>query len=158
MRLQGKAHSASVWSACRQALLFIFFYAWFTHTYASPPPKHLSFKPILPEQISTIGDVQAIAQDQLGFMWFGGRSGLVKFDGYALTHYRTGEDGRQSGLESKYINDIFLSRSGDIWVATHSGLHRYNPNLDILEDMSTSLRNTEAVSYTHLTLPTTPYV
>lgn len=150
MRLQGKAHSASVWSACRRVFLFIFFYVWFTHAYASPPPKHLSFKPVLPEQISTIGDVQAIAQDQLGFMWFGGRSGLVKYDGYALTHYKTGENGRQSGLESKYINDIFLSRSGDIWVATHSGLHRYNPNLDILEDMSASLRNTEAEQFNHV--------
>ena len=64
--------------------------------------------------------VGAIHQDKKGYLWFGTREGLSRFDGYRFFNYGTGD-----GLENPIINAIAEDRQGRLWVATNgSGVAR----------------------------------
>ena len=65
------------------------------------------------------------------------------------------------GLPHNSIRDIAQTPDGFLWFATWEGLVRYDGLEFTVFDRSTSqpaLPDNGAVSYTHLTLPTTPYV
>lgn len=72
-----------------------------------------------------IGAVGSIAQDKLGFMWFGGENGLVRYNGRAFTLYQYKENDPTS-IAANEINDLIVDKKGVLWVATHKGLSRYN--------------------------------
>ena len=71
--------------------------------------------------------VMAIAQDKLGYMWFGTVDGLNKFDGYDFTVYEN------NPLDPKTISDdwilsLLVGRDGVLWIGTLQGeLNRFNP-------------------------------
>ena len=64
--------------------------------------------------------VLAIAQDPLGFMWFGTEDGLNRFDGYVFKHVRQAE-GSSGALSDDFIADVQIDRAGRLWVATDGG-------------------------------------
>ncbi|MEX2470856.1 MAG: two-component regulator propeller domain-containing protein [Gemmatimonadota bacterium] len=69
--------------------------------------------------------VTAVAQDSLGFMWFGTQDGLNRFDGYDFRVFRN-VPGDTGSLANAYVNDLVVDREGVLWVATFGGLHRYD--------------------------------
>ena len=72
--------------------------------------------------------VYSITEDKNGFMWFGTREGLNRYDGYKVdTYYKT--DTSSTGLLDNQINYL-LSSSHGLFIGTHSGLNRYQPKLD----------------------------
>ncbi len=69
-----------------------------------------------------------IAQDSLGFMWFGTSDGLNKFDGNSFSVYRnTGDAG---SLGSNSIYSLLKDERGVVWVGTEKGLYHYNYESD----------------------------
>ncbi len=69
--------------------------------------------------------VTKILQDQDGFMWFGTRYGLNKFDGRYFTQYFA--DRRDSAsLSDSRINDAAVDKKGNFWLATDRGINFYN--------------------------------
>lgn len=73
-----------------------------------------------------IGFVKAIAKDQYGFMWFGGESGLARFNGRNFEVYRhSAADPRSLG--ANYIWDLLIDRQQRLWVASGKNISRYNP-------------------------------
>jgi signal transduction histidine kinase/ligand-binding sensor domain-containing protein len=60
--------------------------------------------------------------DSRGFLWFCTFEGLSRFDGYGFTTF-----GVDQGLPSSVVNDLLETREGVYWVATASGLCRFNP-------------------------------
>ncbi|MAZ90203.1 MAG: hypothetical protein CL693_21425 [Cellvibrionaceae bacterium] len=59
--------------------------------------------------------VFAIEQDAVGFMWFGTRNGLNRFDGYQFRHYMADQ-----GLPSSFVWSV--EREGDsLWLGTQGG-------------------------------------
>jgi signal transduction histidine kinase/ligand-binding sensor domain-containing protein/DNA-binding response OmpR family regulator len=63
--------------------------------------------------------------DKKGFMWFGSDDGLNMYDGYIFKHYK--HDKTDSGsIDDSYIQDILEDKSGNLWIATSSGLNRFN--------------------------------
>ncbi|HMH34476.1 MAG TPA: two-component regulator propeller domain-containing protein, partial [Puia sp.] len=65
-------------------------------------------------------NVLCVLQDHLGFMWFGTRDGLNKYDGYTFTWYRN--DLRdQNSLSHNFIMDMLEDSAGNIWIATWGG-------------------------------------
>lgn len=104
----------------------------FSGAQAQEFPVNLSFKHILPDQLESIGYVTSIAQDQRGFMWFGGANGLARYDGYNLVLYKH-EEGVAGTLSHSYVNHIAVTEDGALWVATQAGLNRYNPATDSFE-------------------------
>jgi two-component system, sensor histidine kinase ChiS len=90
-------------------------------------PPHLSFKHILPDQVSTLGYINAVAQDMQGYLWFGGINGVARYDGYQLSVFRH-DDAIATSLSHNYVNDIKLTRDGVLWVATRAGIDKFEPS------------------------------
>ncbi|MBW1655745.1 hybrid sensor histidine kinase/response regulator transcription factor [Flavobacterium quisquiliarum] len=67
-------------------------------------------------------------QDNDGFMWFGTKDGLNRFDGYRFKTYRSNGDPIHS-LGSNYIQSLH-ENNGTIWVGTDKGLYHYDKKLD----------------------------
>lgn len=67
-------------------------------------------------------------QDNDGFMWFGTKDGLNRFDGYRFKTYRSNGDPIHS-LGSNYIQSMH-EYNGTIWVGTDKGLYHYDKKQD----------------------------
>jgi signal transduction histidine kinase len=60
-------------------------------------------------------EVYHVFQDSKGFIWFGTDNGVVRFDGYQMTVFRTSD-----GLDDPVVFEIQEDRSGRIWFRTFS--------------------------------------
>src|SRR5579859_1811057 len=73
-------------------------------------------------------NVTCILQDSRGFMWFGTRDGLNKYDGYNFTIYKNVENDKHS-VSNNFITTLLEDRNGDLWVGTWGGgVDRYDRN------------------------------
>lgn len=74
--------------------------------------------------------VYTICQDQEGFMWFGTKDGLSRYDGYEFKTYRY-DPFDATSLSGNTITTLFLDKSGHLWVGTYgSGLNLYDNRKD----------------------------
>lgn len=67
--------------------------------------------------------VTCIYQDKLGYMWFGTRNGLNKFNGNSFEIFWNHADDEQS-ISSNTIACITEDAEGNLWVGTESGLNK----------------------------------
>ena len=58
-----------------------------------------------------------ILQDNHGFMWFGTRDGLNKYDGYQFTVYKNNSEDTTS-LSNNFITNMLEDSKGTLWIAT----------------------------------------
>lgn len=72
--------------------------------------------------------VLAIAQDATGFMWFGTKNGLNRFDGSFFKQYYFGAN--DYSLKNDYITSLCKGPGYNLWVGTDSGLFIYNTARD----------------------------
>lgn len=73
--------------------------------------------------------VFAIAQDSLGFMWFGTRDGLNRFDGYQFKIYKPDES--SGSIVSNDIRTLYFeSQRNELWIGANSGLSKYESTED----------------------------
>lgn len=66
--------------------------------------------------------VLIIYQDSEGYLWFGTRDGVNKYNGYEFTIYRN-EVNNPESLSDGYIQGIAEDKYKNIWVATQNGLN-----------------------------------
>lgn len=66
----------------------------------------------------TQNTVNAVLQDRKGFMWFGTKDGLNRFDGLSFRVFKK-ED---SGLGNNFITALYEDKNGNIWVGTDAGV------------------------------------
>ena len=66
--------------------------------------------------------ISRIVLDSHGFLWFCTPEGLSRFDGYAFANY-----GAADGLHHS-VRDLLQARDGTYWIATASGLYRFDPD------------------------------
>ena len=69
--------------------------------------------------------VQAMAQDDLGFLWVGTQDGLNRFDGYDFKVFRPDPNDAGS-LRGSEILAILQGSDGALWIGTNGGLNRYD--------------------------------
>ncbi len=87
---------------------------------------HIRFKGISLEGGQCHSVVTAIFQDQRGFMWFGTRDGLCRYDGYRFTSYKN-EPYDARTISNNYITSIAENHSGTLWIGTNGGgLNRFD--------------------------------
>ena len=63
----------------------------------------------------------SIFQDDLGYIWIGGKAGLQRYDGYSFLDYSFGYEATKAGVEAFTIRHIMQARDGSIWVGTSGG-------------------------------------
>jgi signal transduction histidine kinase/ligand-binding sensor domain-containing protein/DNA-binding response OmpR family regulator len=91
-------------------------------------------------------NVLCVLQDSRGFMWFGTRDGLNRYDGYKFTLYRN-EAKNEFSLSNNFITDIIEDRKGNIWVATSSGgVNKYNREKDRFTRYTRDPKNSDGIS------------
>jgi len=95
-------------------------------TYAAPRYyfKNLDLKNGLSQNT-----VNAILQDKLGFMWFGTKDGLNRFDGLSFRTFRS-RKGDPKSLGSNFITALYEDENGKMWVGTDAGLYIYEPEME----------------------------
>jgi len=76
------------------------------------------------EEGLTDARVNAIVQDQYGFMWFAAANGLNRYDGYSIKTYFA--DTKADGLPSNNITTLFSDSHGVLWIGTNRGLVRFD--------------------------------
>ena len=67
--------------------------------------------------------VLSIFQDSRGYMWFGTRNGLNRYDGYSFSHWLSDEDDPAS-ISDNYVKCISEDSEGNLWIGTRIGLNR----------------------------------
>ena len=116
----------------KNRILFFFFFIVshnfvaqnFTNLNQSLNFKHFS----LSEGLSQ-SSVLCILQDSKGFIWFGTRDGLNKYDGHSFKTYRYDQKDKSS-ISNSFIKTIFEDEIGNIWIGTNNGLNKYIPHKD----------------------------
>lgn len=92
-------------------------------------PQNITFRNYKIEDGLSQSSVFAITQDSDGFMWFGTRDGLNRFDARRFKIYRNVK-GDSLSLESNEINCLVIDKENRLWIGTRLGLHLYNKTLD----------------------------
>ncbi len=70
--------------------------------------------------------VSSVHQDNKGYLWFGTRNGLNRYDGYEIKVFRK-INGDVTSLNSNYVVCIFEDKYNTLWVRTKGAVHRYDP-------------------------------
>lgn len=84
--------------------------------------------------------VRCVAQDSLGFMWFGTADGLSRFDGrHYRNYYREADNPKALGNSS--IFSLFVATGGELWIGTASGIYIYGPASDTFRHFSLETEN-----------------
>ena len=73
--------------------------------------------------------VAAIIQDRFGFMWFGTKDGLNRYDGVSFQTFM-----KESGtLGNNFITSLYEDCLGQIWIGTDVGVYIYSPSGEKVE-------------------------
>lgn len=104
----------------RYFLMFCVLLVWFPNL-----AQELSFEHIGRQAGLSSSTLECIIQDSRGFMWFGTRDGLNRYDGYEMRIYRN-EKSDSTSLSNSYVLDIYEDRHGTLWVGTVNGLNRFD--------------------------------
>ncbi len=73
--------------------------------------------------------VLCIMQDHLGFMWFGTRDGLNRFDGISYKVFRN-NPGDKHSIGSNAIMSLSEDNDKNIWIGTERGLFIFDENTE----------------------------
>lgn len=85
--------------------------------------------------------VLAIAQDYRGFMWYGNRFGLNRYDGHHFKLYKSNNTDTthslsNNSLSNNYVVALLSDSAHNLWIGTADGLNRYDPEKDNFERIS----------------------
>ncbi len=113
--------------ACRATVL------WLASALAAMGQSSLRFERVDERAGLSQSSATCILQDRHGFLWFGTRDGLNKYDGYRAIVYRH-RPGDPTSLSDNYIYTIYEDRRGDIWAGTYAnGLNRLDHETGAVE-------------------------
>lgn len=90
-----------------------------------------------------------ILQDSRGYMWFGTRDGLNKYDGYQFSVYRE-DKFDNSSICSNIATDINEDADGNLWIASPKGVSMFNRNQEIFVNFTNSSSNTSSFDFNDL--------
>jgi signal transduction histidine kinase/CheY-like chemotaxis protein/ligand-binding sensor domain-containing protein len=91
-------------------------------------------------------NVKNIIQDRHGFMWFGTRDGLNKYDGYKFIVYKNNPADTNT-LSNDYIGDLLEDEKGNIWIGTiGGGLNKFDVSRNKFTVFKKDSKNANSIS------------
>ena len=94
------------------------------HAFPLQAGKNYYFKTLNVQSGLSQKTVNAILHDRQGYMWFGTKDGLNRYDGYRFRIFKHSPDG--NGPSSNFITALYEGSDGDIWIGTDAGLDLYS--------------------------------
>ena len=88
--------------------------------------------------------VLSILQDQTGFMWFGTKDGLNRYDGNSFKVFKYDEKNPQS-IGNNTIWSLLQTPDGNIWAGTDKGIFIYHPQNNSFTFFDTKTENNEYI-------------
>lgn len=88
--------------------------------------------------------VNVIIQDSRGFMWFGTKDGLNRYDGRTFKIFRH-NSASNLGLGNSYITNLAEDLEHNIWVGTDAGLYIFYPEQERFENISLYTENGDLI-------------
>jgi signal transduction histidine kinase/ligand-binding sensor domain-containing protein len=89
--------------------------------------------------------VYCSAQDSSGFMWFGTKDGVNRFDGYHFKVFKMTEDDRT--LETNLIGCLVVDKKNTLWVGCQKGLYTFDRQKERMVRVIDSLTDVNALQY-----------
>ena len=74
--------------------------------------------------------INCIIQDQQGFMWFGTKDGLSRYDGYSFRNFCYNSKDKNS-IGNNFVRCLYQGKDGVIWVGTDIGIYLYHPDTEL---------------------------
>jgi len=103
---------------------------WFGFScYSAFAQSDFNFDHLTPEDGLSESTVLAISQDPQGFIWFGTREGLNRYDGRKIKIYKHDED-ISTSISDNFVYVLFTDSRGRMWVGTRIGLNLFDPETD----------------------------
>lgn len=130
--------------------ILIILAVWVQTTYAqkydSVHFKHLTIEDGLPNNV-----VYTIFQDRWGFLWFGTRDGLNRYDGYRFTVYKP-DPGNPHSLSHNIITTTYGDQRGFLWIGTEGGgLNRLDLTTETFMRYRHDPKNSNSLSHDRVT-------
>ena len=91
--------------------------------------RQFSFDHLTIENGLSQSTVFAITKDADGYMWFGTRDGLSRYDSRSIKVYRNRENDAHS-LSGNSIHCFLIDQEKNLWIGTNEGISIYNPLQD----------------------------
>jgi ligand-binding sensor domain-containing protein/DNA-binding CsgD family transcriptional regulator len=99
---------------------YIVFFVFFLLCNCVTAQSSYYFEPITVNNGLPHQTIYRVLQDKKGFMWFGTRRGLLRYDGYNCRSFGEMPDNTTSFL-GKEIHALLEDKKGNLWVGTYSG-------------------------------------
>ncbi len=118
-----------------------------TTSFAASIPEQISFQHVLENKDMSMGEVNAIFQDSEGFMWLGGATALIRYDGYEFRQIYISLDDNPDEKESVHFTEnIFEDSHHNIWISSRAGLLKYDPSKERLTKIKDDDNNPMKIS------------
>ena len=85
-------------------------------------PQHYYFRNLDIEQGLPQNTINDILQDRQGFMWFGTKDGLSRYDGISFRNFRNNPQDVHS-LGNNFVTSLYEDTEGNIWVGSSNGIY-----------------------------------
>jgi len=118
-----KAFTNSLFCRCSLFICLLFPVSGFAQIPAT------NFRHISYEQGLSNTTILCIMQDSRGFMWFGTRDGLNRYDGTTVTVYKNNPY-QSSSLRDNFVRCIYEGSAHKLWIGTSYGLASFDPQTD----------------------------
>ena len=114
--------------------LLLLLWIFFPGIYAQNLESHLTrdFHLLTVEDGLSQNTVNCILKDRYGYMWFGTRSGLNRFDSYEVEQVISTGEGLDEFTNLDFY-DLYEDQDGHIWIGSNNGLYCYDPSFESVD-------------------------